>query len=439
MVLVDEAGMVGTYAMRKLAEWVERNHATLCLIGDPFQLPAIGSTAPLLALYKRYGGVALTENTRQKQAWAQKAARNFSQGKVGEALALFVKNRRVIVRDDLDAALEQACLDWKKTGLQAPHRAVVLANTNEFVEKANRLCQEYRLKEGCIEPSPSIAITDEQDAATYQARAYVGDRVRFTRNSRRKYGVENGSLGTIKKIHRLSPRMDVWLDSKTLVTVDVKDFPHIRLGYALTTNAAQGASIPIVHAVVGTGGDLQNLPSSYVQASRAIDDTWLYTTKDLLDPSFTNVANSLLAQQMSKKPDLRLAIEIMQEAKIAMPPDLRLRRLAASAIRNPKQMAYLKVVGMPQWFWVVTAPTPNSRLSDICFPSNFKMLAAYLRGESGTAPRRILGICAAKSDAVAAGRKILEAPCRPISPDPALAVVGMPSSFWMVRNRRRDR
>ena len=54
-------------------------------------------------------------------------------------------------------------------------------------------------------------------------------------------------------------------------------------------------------------------------------------------------------------------------------------------------MAYLKVVGMPQSFWVVTAPTPNSRLSDICFLSNFKMLAAYLRGESGMAPRRILG------------------------------------------------
>ena len=207
--------------------------------------------------------------------------RTFSKGKVAEALSMFAENNRIVIRDDLDQALQQACLDWTEDGLLTPHRAVVIANTNEMSEAANQLCQEHRLKARCIEPSPSIAITDEQSDTTYEARAYVGDRVLFTRNSAGKsgYGVQNGSLGTVKKIDLFTSKIEVMLDSKQYVTVDVRDFPHIRLGYAITTHKSQGASIPKVFAVVGGSGDLQNLPASYVQATRGVEDTWLYTTK----------------------------------------------------------------------------------------------------------------------------------------------------------------
>ena len=174
---------------------------------------------------------------RQKQAWAKQAAQTFSQGDVVEALELFAKNNRITVRDSLEEALEQACLDWTEEGLLTPHRAVILANTNEQTEYANQLCQEHRLKAGCIEPSPAVAITDEQDTATYEARARVGDRVLFTRNSTGRFGcdVRNGSLGTIRKIHLLSSKIEVMLDNGRYITVNAKTFPHIRLGYAATT------------------------------------------------------------------------------------------------------------------------------------------------------------------------------------------------------------
>ena len=74
LVLVDEAGMIGTFAMRKIAELVERGGGTLCMIGDPAQLPAIGSSSPLQALARRYGAPVLNEIGRQKQAWAKDAA-----------------------------------------------------------------------------------------------------------------------------------------------------------------------------------------------------------------------------------------------------------------------------------------------------------------------------------------------------------------------------
>ena len=317
VVLVDEAGMIGTYTMRKLVEHVARCCGTLCLVGDPAQLPAIDSTSPLQALTRRYGASTLKEIRRQKQDWAKKAAYSFSQGKVAEALSLFAAKNRITIRDDMEASLRQACLDWTEEGLLTPHRAAILANTNEQTEFANQLCQEHRLKAGCITPAPSIPIVDEGDEAVYKAIAHVGDRVLFTRNStaRSGYDVRNGSLGTVIKILFFQSKIGVMLDNGRIVTVDTRAFPHIRLGYAITTHKSQGASIPKIYAVVG-GSQLQNLPASYVQATRGVEDTWLYTTKDLIDPSLVNLEESPLVQQMARSPDLRLATELLGNAVI---------------------------------------------------------------------------------------------------------------------------
>ena len=61
-------------------------------------------------------------------------------------------------------------------------------------------------------------------------------------------------------------------------------------------------------------------PSSYVQATRAVEQTQFYTTKDLLNPYLEDAAHSPLATRMSRKPDLRLATELLQEAPMDLRP-----------------------------------------------------------------------------------------------------------------------
>ena len=40
----------------------------------------------------------------------------------------------------------------------------------------------------------------------------------------------------------------------------------------------------------------------------------------------------------------------------------------------------MQIVGMPETFWVVTSPTPDSELGDCCFECDFKTYALQIRG-----------------------------------------------------------
>ena len=73
------------------------------------------------------------------------------------------------------------------------------------------------------------------------------------------------------------------------------------------------------------------------------------------------------------------------------------------------------IVGMPETFWVVTRPTPNSELGDICFESDFKRFALQVRG--GLKVENILGIYADQEVANATATKLLAAVGEQSDPD----------------------
>lgn len=103
-----------------------------------------------------------------------------------------------------------------------------------------------------------------------------GDRILFTRNSKR-YGVQNGSLGTVAEVDAARQILTVKLDQGKLVLVPVKDYAHLKLGYALTTHKSQGATAENAHVLLG--GPSQDRELSYVQASRARGTTRFFLDK----------------------------------------------------------------------------------------------------------------------------------------------------------------
>ena len=428
--------------MRKLAELVERYGATLWVVGDPAQLPSVEGTPPLEYLAKSYGAPVLKEICRQDEEWAKQAARKAAEGDIGSTLAMLAEHKQITVRDKEDEVVRQACLDWTEEGLLTPDRALILANTNGISHKANLLAQEHRLRAGCIQPSPSIRITDEQDEAVYESRVYRGDRVVFTKNSPdppRGYSVKNGSRGSVIEINAFTGEIAVLLDNKKYVKVNVRKYPHIRLGYAVTTWKSQGASIPKIFAIVGGTG--QNLPASYVQATRAIEQTQFYTTSDLLNPHLEDVATSPLAEQMSRKPDLRLATELLGNA----PLDLRPRRLRIdNRLDEPpiKKGLKMEIVGIPSHFWLVKRPAPDSLLGDICRRGSFKRFT--LLAKNGLAVNEVVGVYTDQKAAVLAAIKSMKAvrdgdaaaPLR--RGNDSMEVVGMPSAIWLVTRPTPD-
>jgi len=277
--------------------------------GDSRQIPPIEGQSPFASLCKRVGAAELKDIVRQKDKWARKVAKLMSEGEPDKALAILAERGYARPCQDMDAALERLVRDWSVAGLKRPERAPILASTNREVEALNDACQNVRLKAGEIGGrSTTIADEDDEGKTAYSSRVYRGDRIVFTQNDRR-LKVRNGFTGTVIGIERFGRRISVQLDGGDRIIVPVKEYRHIRRGYALTVHKAQGGTYPECWVLAGPH---QTLPSAYVELSRAVLATYVYTSHELLDERLQNIEQSPLAEKMSEKPDLRLATDMLE-------------------------------------------------------------------------------------------------------------------------------
>ena len=69
VLVVDEAGMVGTRTLGRLIDATAASGAKLILVGDPRQLAEIQAGGTFRALASRLGAIELNENRRQHEQW----------------------------------------------------------------------------------------------------------------------------------------------------------------------------------------------------------------------------------------------------------------------------------------------------------------------------------------------------------------------------------
>jgi conjugative relaxase-like TrwC/TraI family protein len=131
VLVVDEAGMVGSRKLGRLLERAQRGQAKVVLVGDDRQLAAIDAGGGFRALRLRLGASELTENRRQHQAWEREALELVRSGLVDEAVAAYRAHDRVVAADSKPAATLALLQDWWTAWQQADHdptqEVVVLA------------------------------------------------------------------------------------------------------------------------------------------------------------------------------------------------------------------------------------------------------------------------------------------------------------------------
>jgi conjugative relaxase-like TrwC/TraI family protein len=84
VLIVDEAGMVGTRELADLARHAERANAKLVLVGDDHQLPEIDAGGALAGIAHRIGALELRTVRRQEHDWDRQALTDLRQGRVDE-------------------------------------------------------------------------------------------------------------------------------------------------------------------------------------------------------------------------------------------------------------------------------------------------------------------------------------------------------------------
>ncbi|MGH9030645.1 MAG: MobF family relaxase, partial [Acidimicrobiia bacterium] len=86
VVVVDEAGMLGSRRLVRLLRHTSRTGGKLVLVGDPKQLPEIDAGGLFAALARRIGHAELTENRRQRDRRERRAVRELRDRNVEQAL-----------------------------------------------------------------------------------------------------------------------------------------------------------------------------------------------------------------------------------------------------------------------------------------------------------------------------------------------------------------
>ncbi|MEM9409806.1 MAG: MobF family relaxase [Planctomycetota bacterium] len=269
VLVVDEAGMIGTKRLNKLLQLAETSGAKIAMIGDHRQLQAISAGAPFRAVAERVGSMEMNQITRQRESWARESVRDFRDGKAASALASYWQRGLLSISEDRDEAIQALVQEWRKvvSGQPSLQENQIFSGTNMDVALINQACQNLLLK------MDHIGGTNIQIGSS---RFYIHDRIVITRNLH-SLGLRNGSLGSITNIDGKNQAMHVLFDDGYQVWIDLNEFDDLQLSYAVSTHKGQGQTVE--NAFVLVGGCMTDRELTYVQSSRARGETRLFTDR----------------------------------------------------------------------------------------------------------------------------------------------------------------
>ncbi|MCC6479348.1 MAG: Ti-type conjugative transfer relaxase TraA [Sphingobium sp.] len=269
VLVIDEAGMVGTRQMERVLSHAADAGAKVVLVGDPQQLQAIEAGAAFRAIHERLGGVEITQVRRQHEGWQQDATRQLATGRTGEAIHAYTERGMVHAAETREAARSELVERWDRERIAAPDQTrIILTHTNDQVRELNEAARG-RMR-ASNELGSDVLVKTERGARAFAS----GDRIMFLRNER-SLDVKNGTLGTVEKV---SPEhIAVRTDDGRSVAFDTKHYAHVDHGYAATIHKAQGMTVDRAHVLVTPGMDRHG---AYVGMSRHRDGLAVHYGRD---------------------------------------------------------------------------------------------------------------------------------------------------------------
>ena len=277
VLLVDEAGMVGSADLARLLHHAAAAEAKLVLVGDPEQLGEIEAGGLFGALAERTEPIRLDEVIRHESEVEREGARLIREGEGAEALELYRSQERVVVATDAEARREAMVAAWHES-FSAGEDAVMVAKQNVEVERLNAMARALRREAGQL---------GEQEVEVGEARFAAGDQV-ITRVNDRAADIYNRERWQIAEVDPGERRVVLeGVDQARRVEVDAEylaklnphsDAPALQHAYAVTTYSAQGSTVDRALVAADPSMDKQEL---YVATSRSRGETTIYATPEI--------------------------------------------------------------------------------------------------------------------------------------------------------------
>src|SRR5690606_24822205 len=114
VLVIDEAGMVGTRQMERVMSHAAEAGAKVVLVGDPQQLQSIEAGAAFRSIYERHGGVEIETVRRQREDWQRDATRDLATGRTGDAIHAYDAHDMVHSADTREQARGDLIDRWNR-------------------------------------------------------------------------------------------------------------------------------------------------------------------------------------------------------------------------------------------------------------------------------------------------------------------------------------
>ena len=266
VLIVDEAGMLGTRPLARLLAHARAADAKLVLVGDHHQLPELTAGGPFRALATTLQATELQHNRRQVEPWERDALDQLRNGDASQALDDYDAAGRVQRADTgADARCALTASWWTAAtsdGLRAPSEQVVmLAVRRTDVDELNLRARAHMIAAGRL-TGPVLTVP----VSPYAERSFAaGDLVIARRNDYAR-GLINGQRGTVTAVDPDAGTVSVQLGSTT-ATVPATYLASGGLdhGYALTVHQSQGMTCDQAMLL---GSDALYREAGYVGLSR---------------------------------------------------------------------------------------------------------------------------------------------------------------------------
>lgn len=280
VLVLDEAGLVGSRQLEAIVRHVERAKAKLVLVGDTRQLQSIEAGAAFRALVQRHGAARLDEVRRQSRPRDRDASADFAKGKTAKALQHYRQSGAFVPRGSQCDAMRALVFDWLQ-GRRLGLSQLILAHRRADAGELNRLARLALRAEGLLGTDVSVSVSVLEEVAGVaierrETRAFaVGDDILFTRNEF-ALGVQNGATGRLTAIKPGGEFRVTFADGR-VIALHPSAYPYLEQGYAMTVHKAQGATVDRAYVLASHSFDAH---LSYVAMTRHRDSARLYFAED---------------------------------------------------------------------------------------------------------------------------------------------------------------
>ena len=304
VLIVDEAGMIGSRDMQKLMEHVKDSGATIRMVGDKYQLSAVSAGRALESVQNSLSGknqCELIEVSRQKKDNHREASTLMSRHDMIGGLSIYESEKSITSLETQDGARAYVVAKWADDNST---NKLMLAFTNADTQAMNANARSILRERGVL--------GEDVHASLYKGKnnLAIGDDIIFKKPSK-DLGVVNGTRGRISNINARdgeAKSISVTTDTGKQIQFDLDDYNSITHGYATTIHASQGMTVDNSYVLMSNS---MNANLSYVALTRHRQNVEIAYSKE----QFTDTEQ--LKRCVSKADDktFSLDFDVMQNRK----------------------------------------------------------------------------------------------------------------------------